>query len=122
MIHGRWSLGAPVFEPSCIRRIPAVRNENVGDVLCCTPAIRALRKAFPKAYLAARVVRHSRDAITGNPDLDEVSIGRGDKSVLNSWESRASLGHLTPIITKSQNRTCPLLLLLRFLSPILFHP
>jgi len=51
-----------------------VRNDNVGDVLCCTPAIRALRSAFPKAYLAALVVRYSQDAITGNPDLDEVYI------------------------------------------------
>jgi heptosyltransferase-3 len=86
MIHGRWSLGGPVFEPSYIRGILVVRNENVGDVLCCTPAIRALQKAFPRAYLAARVVRYSRDAITGNPDLDEVSIGKGGKSALHSWE------------------------------------
>jgi ADP-heptose:LPS heptosyltransferase len=49
-----------------------VRTDNVGDVLCCTPAIQALRRAFPKAYLAALVVGYSRDAITGNPDLDEV--------------------------------------------------
>jgi heptosyltransferase-3 len=46
----------------------------VGDVLCCTPTIRALRRAFPKAYIAALVVRYSQDAITGNPDLDEVFI------------------------------------------------
>ncbi len=72
MIHGRWSLGNPAFEPSRIRRILAVRNDNVGDVLCTTPAIRALRRAFPQAYIAALVVRYSQDAITGNPDLDEV--------------------------------------------------
>ena len=49
-----------------------MRTDNVGDVLCCTPAIQALRRAFPKAYLAALVVGYSRDAITGNPDLNEV--------------------------------------------------
>ncbi len=46
----------------------------MGDVLCCTPTIRALRRAFPRAYIAALVVRYSQDAITGNPDLDEVFI------------------------------------------------
>jgi heptosyltransferase-3 len=51
-----------------------IRNDNIGDVLCCTPAIRALRKAFPKAYIAALVVRYSQDAILGNPDLDEVFV------------------------------------------------
>ncbi len=46
----------------------------MGDVLCCTPAIRALRRAFPRAYIAALVVRYSQDAILGNPDLDEVFV------------------------------------------------
>ncbi len=49
-----------------------VRNDNIGDVLCSTPALRALRQAFPKAYIAALVVRYSQDAIVGNPDVDEV--------------------------------------------------
>jgi heptosyltransferase-3 len=54
------------------KRILVVRTDNVGDVLCSTPAIRALRRAFPGAYIAALVVQRSQDAITGNPDLDEV--------------------------------------------------
>jgi heptosyltransferase-3 len=73
-IHGRWNLKKHPFNPSQIHRILVVRNDNVGDVLCCTPAIRALRRAFPKAYLAALVVSYSRDAIIGNPDLNEVFI------------------------------------------------
>jgi heptosyltransferase III len=75
MIHRKWSLDVRGgFDPARIRRILVVRNDNVGDVLCCTPTIRALRKAFPQAYIAALVVRYSQDAITGNPDLDEVFI------------------------------------------------
>ena len=73
-VHRRWSLGKASFDPARIRRLLVVRNDNVGDVLCCTPAIRALRKAFPRAYLAALVVGYSQDAITGNPDLDEVFV------------------------------------------------
>jgi ADP-heptose:LPS heptosyltransferase len=74
VIHRKWSLGKEPFDPSRIHRILVVRNDNLGDVLCCTPTIRALRKNFPQAYLAALVVRYSEDAITGNPDLDEVFI------------------------------------------------
>ncbi len=74
VIHGKWSLGGKPYDPAGIRRILVVRNDNVGDVLCSTPAIRAIRKAFPRAYLAALVVGYSRDAITGNPDLDEVFV------------------------------------------------
>jgi ADP-heptose:LPS heptosyltransferase len=73
-IHGKWSLGLEPYDPARVRRILVVRNDNVGDVLCSTPAIRAIRKAFPRAYLAALVVGYSRDAITGNPDLDDVFV------------------------------------------------
>jgi ADP-heptose:LPS heptosyltransferase len=74
LVHQKWNLDEGAFDPGRVRRILVVRNDNVGDVLCCTPAIRALRRAFPRAYLAALVVAYSRDAITGNPDLDEVFI------------------------------------------------
>ncbi len=56
------------------KRILVVRTDNVGDVLCSTPGIRALRRAFPSAYIAALVVQRSQDAITGNPDLNEVFV------------------------------------------------
>ena len=74
LVHRKWSLDKGTFDPGRVERILVVRNDNVGDVLCCTPAIHALRRAFPRAYLAALVVAYSRDAITGNPDLDEVFI------------------------------------------------
>ena len=74
LIHGKWSLEEGAFDTSRIRRILVVRNDNVGDVLCSTPAIRSLRRAFPQAYLAALVARYSQDAVSENPDVDEVFI------------------------------------------------
>jgi len=73
-LHRKWSLGKETYAPSRIRRILVVRNDNIGDVLCSTPAIRSLRRAFPRAYIAALVVRYSQEAITGNPDLDQVFV------------------------------------------------
>lgn len=74
VIHRKWSLGRGPFAPGGVRRILVVRNDNVGDVLCSTPAIRSLRRAFPGAFLAGLVVRYSQDALQGNPDLDRVFI------------------------------------------------
>jgi ADP-heptose:LPS heptosyltransferase len=89
LLHCKWSLGKEAYAPSRIRRILVVRNDNIGDVLCSTPAIRSLRRAFPGAYMAALVVRYSQDAITGNPDLDQVFVyekakHRPDRSLLFS--------------------------------------
>ena len=57
-----------------IRTILVVRNDNIGDVLCTTPALRALRKAFPHAHIAILVNAYSEEAIRGNPDVDEVFV------------------------------------------------
>jgi heptosyltransferase-3 len=63
---------ALAFAPERVGRILVVRNDNIGDILCTTPAIRALRRAFPDAFLAILVPEHCRAAVERNPDLDEV--------------------------------------------------
>ncbi len=54
------------------RRILVVRTDRVGDVVLATPLIRALRRAFPAAHLAAMVRPYARDVLAGNPHLDEI--------------------------------------------------
>lgn len=55
-----------------IKRILIVRNDNIGDVILTTPAIEALRKRYPDAYIAILVAEYAREAIEGNPYLDKV--------------------------------------------------
>src|SRR5438132_216109 len=55
-------------------RILLVRLSAIGDVVVATPTIRALRAAYPKAYLAWLVEDKAQDAVLGNPDLDEVIV------------------------------------------------
>jgi len=63
-------------------RILIVKLSAIGDVLMATPASRALRNAFPDAYIAWIVERKSADVVLGNPYLDEVII----------WERRKGGG------------------------------
>ena len=62
----------PPFTPDRVRRILVVRKDDIGDVLCTTPAPRALHRAFPGAHLTILVAEHCRAAVERNPDLDEV--------------------------------------------------
>jgi ADP-heptose:LPS heptosyltransferase len=71
-LHGRRPGTTPAFAPERIRGILVVRKDNIGDILCTTPALRALRRAFPNAHLAILVSEHCRAVVEGNPDLDEV--------------------------------------------------
>ncbi len=71
-LHWRWPEATPPFMRDRVRRILVVRKDNIGDVLCTTPALRALRRAFPTAHLAILVAQHCRAAVERNPDLDEV--------------------------------------------------
>jgi heptosyltransferase-3 len=70
VLHGRSPGAVPPFAPDRVKRILVVRNDNVGDLLCTTPALRALRQAFPEAYIAMLVPEHCRPVLSGNPDVD----------------------------------------------------
>jgi ADP-heptose:LPS heptosyltransferase len=56
------------------RRILIIQLRRIGDVLLCTPAIRALRRRFPKSCIAFLVERESADILALNPYLDEVIV------------------------------------------------
>ena len=57
-------LGAP--------RYLIIRRDNIGDLVCTTPFIAALRAHQPQAYIGALVNSYNRDILGGNPDIDEV--------------------------------------------------
>ncbi|MDX9758366.1 MAG: glycosyltransferase family 9 protein [Bacteroidota bacterium] len=56
------------------RRILVIRPDRIGDVVLATPVIRALRQAFPSAFLAAMVRPATEPVLRGNPHLDEILI------------------------------------------------
>ncbi len=53
-------------------KILLVRRDNIGDLVCTTPLISALRRRFPRAHIAALVNTYNRQVLDGHPDLDAV--------------------------------------------------
>ncbi|MBI4476175.1 MAG: glycosyltransferase family 9 protein [Acidobacteria bacterium] len=53
-----------------------IRLRLVGDVVFTTPAIRALRRRFPRARLTYLVEQAAAPIVAGNPHLDEVIVVR----------------------------------------------
>lgn len=63
-------------------KIIFIRRDNIGDLVCTTPAIRAVRKAFPKAHLAILVNTYNAEVIANHPDIDQVYIFQKPKHAL----------------------------------------
>jgi ADP-heptose:LPS heptosyltransferase len=53
-------------------RILVIRRDNIGDLACTTPLLRALRKQLPDAHLAALVTQYNAPVLARNADLDAV--------------------------------------------------
>lgn len=59
-----------------IRRILAVRLDNIGDVVMLGPALRALRKAFPEAHITLMASPAGSQAAPLLPWIDETWVHR----------------------------------------------
>lgn len=53
-------------------KILVIRRDNIGDLVCTTPLIRALREKFPAARICALVNSYNLPILRNNPDLDEL--------------------------------------------------
>ena len=53
-------------------RILVIRRDNIGDLVCTTPFLFALRERFPRAHIAALVNTYNEAVLAGNPAVDAV--------------------------------------------------
>ena len=72
-------------------RILLIRFGSLGDVVLTTPAIRAVRKAFPAAYIAMLVGDRSGDIVSANPHLDDVIVFRREVKALSETRRAAAM-------------------------------
>lgn len=49
-----------------------IRRDNIGDLICTTPLIHALRQHYPKATICALVNSYNAPVLANNPDIDAV--------------------------------------------------
>ncbi|MBI5740613.1 MAG: glycosyltransferase family 9 protein [Nitrospirae bacterium] len=73
-------------------KILFIRRDNIGDLICTTPAIHAVREKFPEAKIGILVNTYNAAMIANNPDIDEIYIYEKakhalDKSKLSVWWS-----------------------------------
>ncbi len=62
-------------------RILVVRRDNIGDLVCTTPLLTALRQRFPDGWLAVLANSYNAPILAGHPDLDQVFAYRKGKHV-----------------------------------------
>jgi len=60
--------------PKKMERILIFRTGAIGDVLMTTPFVRALRNRFPKAHVTYMVGSWAKEAIRGNPNINELIV------------------------------------------------
>jgi len=78
-------------------RFLVIRRDNIGDLVCTTPLLRALRSRYPNARLCVLVNSYNRAVVENNPDLDTVYAYMKAKhreqgqSVLSVYWNRARL-------------------------------
>lgn len=56
------------------KKILIIRRDNIGDLVCTTPLITALRQRFADGWIGALVNSYNAPVLHGNPDLDDVFV------------------------------------------------
>ena len=56
------------------KKILLIRRDNIGDLVCTTPAIAALRKHYPGAEIGALVNSYNAEVLFANPNVDRVFV------------------------------------------------
>ncbi len=54
------------------RQFLVIRRDNIGDLVCTTPLLHALRERFPDARICVLVNSYNRAVVENNPDIDAV--------------------------------------------------
>ncbi len=74
--------------------ILVIRRDNIGDLICTTPLLAALRQQWPQAWIGVLANSYNAPILHGNPDIDAVFAYRKAKH-RTTGESRWSVWRKT---------------------------
>jgi ADP-heptose:LPS heptosyltransferase len=78
-----------------VRRVAVVRPGRIGDFLCATPALRALRAALPRAEITLVGLPLVAELVERSPDLDRFEPFPGWPGIAEQFfEARPAVGFL----------------------------
>lgn len=96
---------APPWDPGSIRSILVINTTALGDTLFSTPAIRALRREFPRARLVSLAGRTAKEILLNSPHLDTIIDHPGRVNL-------PFLFHLPKLLKEIRKEKCDLAVIL----------
>lgn len=57
-----------------VQKILLIRRDNIGDLVCTTPAIAALRQHYPEAEIGVLVNSYNAEVLRGNPNINHLFV------------------------------------------------
>ena len=57
-----------------IHRILIIQTAFLGDVILCTPLIKASRKLFPNSFISFLLIPETKKLLENNPHLNEIIV------------------------------------------------
>jgi lipopolysaccharide heptosyltransferase II len=68
-----------VSAPAELRKILFIRTDRIGDMVLSTPALRAIKNAFPGAHLTVLASRSNAPLLRHDPHVDRVMVWAQDR-------------------------------------------
>ena len=68
------------------RSIIVLTREHIGDLIGTTPALRSLRRRFPKAHIAVEVGERAACILENNPNVDEIILRKEHQGAIGKLD------------------------------------
>ena len=82
----------PIVSP---KSVLFIRRDNIGDLVCTTPLIRAVRLAHPDAKLSVLVNSYNSEVVRNNPDIDGIYVYEKEKHAQGRGRIRVYIENLS---------------------------